>query len=416
MWSLLRSNRDVRLLFGAQVVSYAGDWFAYVAFVGLVQDLTDAPVLVSLVYVAQALPAFFMTVIAGPVADRRDRRRILLTVALLQSVAAAALLVVRSDATLVVGYLGLVAISALGSFVGPASQAGLPNLVDDDEDLAAATMLFGATWGVMLAVGAALGGVVAGVFGRDVAFACNAASFVVAAALIATIRRPMQRPRDGEAAEAQRVRPVADMAEAARYARRDPVVLALLASKASFAVGSGIFALLAVLATDELGGGDQDTGWLIAARGVGVAAGPLIATRLVGPSLSRVLLLCGGSGLVFGACYLGLSVAPTVVLAVPFVLIAHLGGGAQWTLSTYGLQRRAPDEIRGRLLAGDMGIVMLIITVSNVAAGLLADAAGSRAAIATFAAFSLVSGALYLVATAPVRAELDAQPVASSAV
>ncbi len=422
MWSLLRTNADLRALFVAQVVSFAGDWFAYVAFVGLVQDITDAPILVSAVYIAQTLPAFFMTVVAGPVADRFDRRRILQVAALVQAMAAASLLLVRSVATLPIGFLGLAVISAVGSFVGPATQAGIPNLVRHDDELAKASLMFGAVWGVMLAVGAALGGVVASVFGRDVAFGANAISFVVAAVLVTSVRRPMQELRAGrtvvdgsEAVErASPMRPVADMVEAARYARRDPVILTLMASKASFAVGSGIFGLLAVLASEELAGrgagsGDRTTGWLIAARGAGVALGPLVAARLVGPALSRVVLWCGISGVAFGVCYLGLSVAPALAVAVPFVLLAHIGGGAQWTMSTYGLQRRAPDAIRGRLLAGDFGMVTLIITLSNVAAGLLAGAAGPRLAIGVFGAIAIGAGFTYVVVTRPVRAALAAE-------
>ncbi|MCX6521119.1 MAG: MFS transporter [Actinobacteria bacterium] len=406
MWNLLRTNHDIRSLFAAQVVSFMGDWFAYVAFVGLVQDVTDAPILVTMVYVAQALPAFLMAAIAGPAADRFDRRNIIRIVSVVQAVAAAGLLLVDSAGRLWFGFVCLCVISALGSFVGPSAQAGLPNLARTPEELTKAALLFGSLWGAMLAIGAAAGGVVASVFGRDVAFIANALSFVVAAGAVTLIKRPMQNERAASAGPAPRMRPIADMREAFGYARRDSVLLSLLASKATFAMGAGIVGLLAVLATEELGGGDAATGVLIGARGVGVALGPLIAARLVGPSMSRVLLLCGGAGLAFGVCYLGLSVAPALAIAVPFTFLAHLGGGAQWTLSTYGLQRRAPDHVRGRILAGDFGIVTLIITLSHLAAGALAGVVGARVAIATFATLGLAAGTAYLVLTRPVRARL----------
>ena len=89
--------------------------------------------------------------------------------------------------------------------------------------------------------------------------------------------------------------------------------------------------------------------------------------------------------------------------------LAHLGGGAQWTLSTYGLQRRAPDEIRGRILAGDFGIVTLIITISNLAAGALAGLVGVRITIAVFATIGLAAGTLYLLLTRTLRASLAAE-------
>jgi MFS family permease len=158
MWNLLRTNHDIRSLFVAQVVSFMGDWFAYVAFVGLVQDVTDAPILVTLVYVAQALPAFVMAVIAGPVADRFDRRNIIRIVSMVQAVAAAGLLLVGSAGSLWFGFLCLCVISALGSFVGPSAQAGLPNLARSPEEHAKAALLFGSLWGAMLAIGAALRG------------------------------------------------------------------------------------------------------------------------------------------------------------------------------------------------------------------------------------------------------------------
>jgi MFS family permease len=406
MWTMLRTNRDIRSLFIAQVVSFAGDWMAYVAFVGLVQDLSDAAILVTLVYVCQALPAFLMTPIAGPTADRFNRRTVIRTVSVLQALAAAGLLLVTSTGTLWIGFVCLCLISALGSFVGPAAQAGLPNLARSPEEITKASLLFGSLWGAMLAIGAALGGLVASVFGRDAAFVANAGSFVIAVVCVSLIRRPMQQPRAADAGPAPRMRPIADMGEAVSYARRDSTLLALLASKATFAMGAGIVGLLAVLATEELGGGDGATGLLIAARGVGVALGPLIAARLVGPELSRVLLLCGFAGTAFGVCYLGLSVAPVLAVAAPLALLAHLGGGAQWTLSTYGLQRRAPDEIRGRILAGDFGIVTLIITLSNLAAGGLAIVIGVRLAIAAFALLGIAASTTYLVLTRPVRERL----------
>jgi MFS family permease len=402
MWKLLRTNRDVRWLFTSQVVSYIGDWFAYVAFVGVVKDLSDAAILVTLVFVAQSLPSFLVTPIAGPTADRYNRQAVIGTVSIIQAVAALALLLVGSEGSLWLGYVCLCVISALSAFVAPASQAALPNLTVDAEQLQHANVLFGSLWGAMLAVGAALGGVVASVFGRDVAFLVNAASFVIAAGAVAMIRAPMQAAPDHRTARPA-MRPIADMREALGYARRDSVLLAMLTSKATFGLGSGIVGLLAVMVTDELGGGDTRTGMMIAARGFGVAVGPLIASPFVRSSLSRVIALSGWAMGAFGVLYLGLSVTPFYTVALVLVLLAHIGGGAQWTLSTYGLQLRAPDHVRGRILAGDFGMVTLIASVSNLIAGVLADTIGPRPTVAIFATTCLAAAAGYLVVTRPVR-------------
>lgn len=402
MWRMLRTNRDIRFLFLAQVVSFCGDWFAYVAFVGLIQDVSDAALLVSLVYVAQTLPAFFSSAIAGAAADRFDRRTIIMTVSAVQALAALGLLLVHDKSSLWFGFVCLSIISAFGSFVAPAAQAGIPNLARSPEELKSASILFGSLWGAMLAIGAAVGGIFAATFGRDAAFVANGVSFVLASVLVFFIHRPMQEQR-AEHADRRRVRPLADMGEAFAEARRDPIILALLGSKFTFGVASGIVGVLAVLAKRRFDAGDDGVGLLLGARGLGVAIGPVVGARLVGQDLNRLLRLCGGAAIVWGVCYLGLSVSPSLAVGAVAVFVAHLGGGAQWTLSTYGLQRRAPDAIRGRLLAGDAAIVMLTLTLSNLAAGAAVGAFGPQPAVALFACIGIAMSVGYLAATRRLR-------------
>lgn len=93
MIGLLRRNRDFRSLFFAQIVSFCGDWFATVAMLGLVIDRTGSDVAASAVFVVQTLPAFVLSPLAGPAADRLDRRTLMLGVSLLQAGAAALFLV-----------------------------------------------------------------------------------------------------------------------------------------------------------------------------------------------------------------------------------------------------------------------------------------------------------------------------------
>ncbi len=158
-------------------------------------------------------------------------------------------------------------VAALAAFVKPAIDAAVPNLARTPEELRAANALLGSTWGVMLAVGAGLGGLFSQAFGRRAAIVADVVTFVVAAALIALIGRPLQR--DTEERAQSRVRPVADMREAIGVAREDPVILALMSSKATFAVGAGVVSQLAVLASEVHGSGDRGRGLLIAARGLG---------------------------------------------------------------------------------------------------------------------------------------------------
>ena len=386
------------MVFGAQIVSYLGDWFAFVALAGLVEDVTDSRFLVSLVLVSMTIPGLFMSPVAGSFADRFDRRKILIVVSILQAFAAL-LLLLHSAAGIWITFVAQCLIAALASFVGPSTSASVPNLVDNDDDLRKTNALFGSTWGTMLAVGAALGGVFAAVFGRNAAFIANAVSFVVAALLFAGVKRPMQSERTQNSNKG-RVRPIADMKEAINVAKKDPVILALLCSKMTFAVGAGIVSQLAVLASNVFNVGDSGRGLLIGVRGIGSGLGPIIGARIAGREMAKLLKVCGYAGIVFAVCYVGAALSPFIGMAAVFIALAHLSGGAQWTLSTLGLQMEAPDHVRGRVMAGDMAMVNTMIGFTSILAGLTSQFIGVRPAIIIFAAAAAVASVVYLIATA----------------
>lgn len=432
MWQLLRTNRDMRFVFIAQVISFLGDWFVFVALAGYVEDATDSEFLVSLVLVSLSLPSFLASPLAGPVVDRIDRRRLLIGVSGAQALAASGLLLLAEHRIWVVFvFQGLVA--ALAAFVKPAIDASIPNLARTPEELRTANALMGSTWGVMLALGAGLGGLFSQAFGRTASIVADIGTFAVAGLIFALVRRPMQGTsivsgptdavgsNDAEpgvaavgAADAEpgvapdrvpttRVRPIADMREAVAVARRDPVILALMSSKATFAVGAGVVSQLAVLASDVFNSGDRGRGLLLAARGVGSGLGPVLAARWARGSLRRVLTVCGWASISFAVAYTAAAWAPVLALALTLVVLAHLGGGAQWTLSTYGLQLRVEDRLLGRVMAGDFAIVTLVLSLTSLGAGLLSSAVGVQWAITTFAGVAGLAGAVYLVLTRHIR-------------
>jgi len=407
MFSLLRRNRDIRFVFGAQVVSFLGDWFTFVAMAGLVEDATNSRFLVSLVLVSMTIPGLFMSPIAGSFADRFDRKRILTIVSLLQALSAS-LMLFHSFVGIWILFLAQCSIAGLAAFVSPATGAAIPNLTDNEEDLRKANALFGSTWGIMLAVGAALGGVFASAFGRNAAFIADIVSFLLAAALFASVTRPMQN-HAAQPENSRRARPLADMKEAIHIARQDSVILALLCSKMTFAVGAGIVSQLAVLASNVFNMGDSGRGLLIGVRGIGSGLGPIIGARIAGRDMGKLLRVCGVAGLLFSVCYFCAALSPTLGVAAFFVALAHLSGGAQWTLSTLGLQIQSPDHVRGRVLAGDMALVNLMIGVTSILAGITSEVFGVRTAIIVFATAAACASTTYLLATAKIRQSLRTQ-------
>src|SRR5437868_5375675 len=156
--------------------------------------------------------------------------------------------------------------------------------------------------------------------------------------------------------------------ETVAYARTHPRVLALLASKGGYGLGAGVVALLSVFGKEVFKAGAFGIGMLFAARGVGALLGPF-AIRALSDRDETQYRMITVSVLLFGMGYAALGLSPTLAIGAVAIFLAHLGGGAQWLTSTYGLQREVPDFIRGRVFAADYGFVTLTMSISSVAAG-----------------------------------------------
>lgn len=373
--ALLRRNRDFRNLFFASVISLGGDWFLFVAINGLILQTTGRAIYVGLSIMAQELAFFLASPWAGALADRMDRRKLMIVCDVARMAICLAFLLVGPD-TVWLAFPLLALLSIFAAPFDPASSAAIPNLVTPQE-LPVANALGGSLWGTMLAVGAAAGGVVATVFGRDTAFLLDAVSFLGSALLLSRIHRSFS-----EAREAHQEHPgtLEATIETFEYARKDHRVLALLAVKAGFGLAAGVLALIPVFGRQVFDAGDIGFGLLMAARGIGALIGPFIGHRIAGPGHRRLYPAIGLALAVFGLSYMGLGLAPTLWIAAITIFAAHLGGGTQWVLSTYGLQRLVPDYIRGRIFAVDFAMITLSLGISSLVAAAIADSAGARQA------------------------------------
>lgn len=398
--SLPVRNPSFRLLFLAMVVSFAGDWFLFVALAGLLDELTGSPAAVAGMYVAMTVPFALSTLVGGPLADRLDRQRLMVGSDILRGLLVLGFLLVDRPSEVWAAFVLASAVAALGALFEPAALAAVPNLVGR-QDLAAANMLSGAAWGTMLAAGSALGGLVVAAFGREAAYLGDALSFFISAALVLRIRARFAEPR-----EPGRHHPglVEATRETIRYARRDRRVLALLAVKAAFGLGAGTIALLPVLALQVFRAGETGAGVLLAFRGVGIVTGPLLVRPFVrGEDLGRVFWAIAAAFGLFALSYALVPLMPSLLLSGVFVLTAHLGGGVQWTLSSYGLQALTPDHVRGRVLAFDEGLLMVTVAASAMTSGWVAASVGVRPVMLGLALVTVTGAALWTAATTPVR-------------
>ncbi len=316
-FALLRRNANFRRLWMAQLISEIGDWFYSLAVYDLLLLTTHSAKAVSWAIIIQTLPWFFMTPLAGHIVDRFSRRRLMILAEVVRGFVVLGLLLVRtpSDVWLVYVLLGVEVVFA--SLFEPARNALLPNIAKAEEVLPA-NALSSATWSLALSVGAALGGVVTALLGRDVAFTVNSLSFFASALLILRIHvhESHLEPAHSRGGGPQ-PRGFQSLQEGWEYLRRNPKVSVLAFAKTGLGILRGSLLLLSVFGERVFSIAEHGAlamGLLYSARGVGTATGPLIGDYLTRGRESRMWKIIGFSYFLIGASYLVFSRAPSLAL------------------------------------------------------------------------------------------------------
>jgi Na+/melibiose symporter-like transporter len=399
---LLR-RRDFRRVWISGLVSMTGDWVTFTALPLVVYDLTGSTLATGGMFLAGILPRVVWGSLAGVLVDRWDRRRTLVAANLAHAAALLPLLAVSTESELWIVYVVAFVQSTLGQVVDPAEGALLPRLVERDE-LVAANALNGLNNNLARLVGPVLGGVTVQAAGLSAVVAIDLVSFLVAAALVASIA-----PEHGRIARAAAVERAAeaiagfwaDWLDGLRLIARTRVAAVLFGFAAVTGVGEGVMlTLFVVFVTDVLESGGAGYGLVIAAQAAGGLVGSVVVARLGGGITAERLLAGGAVGVgVIDLCtftyplawpVLWPAVALMVVVGLPFAGLA----AARATLQ----QTAVEDAYLGRLL-GSVGTTgALAMVVGIVIAGTLGDVVGVVPLLViqsvAYAAAGLVVGAL----------------------
>jgi len=264
------------------------------------------------------------------------------------------------------------------AFFEPARTALIPNITSEAE-LLPANALASATWSAMLAIGASIGGAVTALFGRNIAFEINAASFFASALFI---RRMQYRAPAAAAARQPGVAALTgarDFVEGMRYVRSQPHVAGLMCVKAGWGLAGGVLLLLTIYGQrifPVAGSAAAGIGILYSARGVGAGLGPIALRWMLGQEPRTLRRVIGPAYFLVAIFYVAFAAAPTLLIAALCVLFAHVGGSILWVFSTVLLQMEVPDRFRGRVFAVELALVTLSSSISSYATAYALDRAG----------------------------------------
>ncbi len=405
---LLRSNRNFRRLWLAQIVSEIGDWFYTLSIYTVLLQLTGRASSVALALVLQVLPQTFVGPTAGVVNDRLRRKHVMIAADLARFVIVLAMLLVRSRSMVWMVYPLLLGETVMAAFFEPARNSVIPNIAARGEVLVANT-LSSATWSVNLLIGASVGGVVAAFFGRDAVFLLNALSFLLSAILISGMR--FAEPH-AESATPLRARDLIDFSpvlEGLRYVRNHRMLRPAVFAKAGELNIGPSWVIFTVLGAHEFAihWHNVNPAWeamlgmsiLLGGRGLGALIGPVISARWAGRSDRRLQLGIFLGYLTIALGYGALGFCTSVWLASACALLAHAGGSTVWVFSTTLIQLHSQDRFRGRVFSADLGFSMFTIAAGAYLCGRFLDAGMAARTLASWTgAVMLIPAALWAVA------------------
>ena len=355
-------------------------------------SLTQSPLPVALLSTCATLPALALTLPAGVMADKVDRRRILIVAQAWLAFVALALAVV-TWAGLASPTALLIASAALGvgsALMSPPWHSLLPDLVSRDQT-ADAVVWNSVAFNLARAAGPALGGVVIGAFGPATAFFLNALSFV---AVIEVLRRYAQIRKASESVHAARRTESLRAAALAAFhmTRRSRDLQRCYAAVAAFGFATaGVTALLPSFAKHALATDARGYGIVIGGLGVGAVLGAFVLPRLRAALHARTLVASAMA--TYGVCLLALSQARSLALAAVLLVPAGVGWISSYTTMNALVQLSTPAWVKSRVLALYQVAFLAAWSSGAAAAGAIATSAGIEHTVSLFAFFALFAAA-----------------------
>ena len=368
------SNAKYRRLWAASVISLLGEWFNTIALFLLILEYSGSEFLLGILFSVRMILFGISQPINGLLADRLNRKSLMLWSNIAQIFLALTFLMVDGPEDM----WWLIAVSGImmlfhGVYV-TAERAAVPNIVDE-EDLITANAIGSASWSTALCTGAMLGGIVVSQWGTDAAFVIDSFTFLLSAIILIplsieqTVDENMKGPIFRTA--------VKNIKIGWDRIYSDKKLLRIVFAKTSWNLaGAGLAGVFLVLAGSDISGYGAAFGFglFFFARGIGTGIGPLIARsvfkdRSKWPNMVGILVSLSGIFYFF----VGLTIDYYLPLTVFLIICAHSASGGNWVLSTVLTQTWVEDEVRGRVFSMDMLLLGLSAGLSTTTAGYLVE-------------------------------------------
>ena len=366
-------HKNYRLFFSGQGISLIGTWMQQIAVSWLVYRMTHSAFLLGLVGFSSQIATFLLAPVAGVIADRHHRHRLLFitqSMAMLQAVVLYTLFVTH---TIAVWHIVLLSffLGAVNAFDIPIRQSFTVDMLNDREDLSNAIALNSSMVNAARLIGPSIGGILIALFGEGTCFLVNALSYIAVLLSLAMMKLPIW-----EALGRQKESVILQLKEGFTYAFNFmPIRTILMLLSVMSLVSGGVQALMPVFARDIFHGGAQTLGLLMAASGLGALIGAIyLAGRKNVLGLSKVI---AATAILFGCGVLVFSQTSFLAIALPVLLFSGFGMMVQMASSNIILQTVVEEDKRGRVMSFYTMAFMGLSPFGSLLSGSLAERIGA---------------------------------------
>jgi MFS family permease len=386
---------DFRLLWAGGLISSLGSWLLVIAVPAYILAATGSLRDTGLTLAAEYLPLLLLGPVAGAIADRWDRRRLMIAANLFCAGAVAVMLLGVSPGRYWVLYVALIAENAGAALYGPALRARTPAIVGTGPLLSSANSLTSAGGGIVRLIGGPLGGVLLGVCGIRWLICADAVSYLLSAAAMVMTSRTGGGHQDRNAVVAAVAR---DLVEGFGVLRAQPVARSLLPVMVIFlTANASLSAVLIPFGVQRLGGSEH-TGFLLSCLGVGFLIGAPVTRAFLDRAQPRNLMAASLTG--SAIAYLLLFTSSSLATALPAAVAIGLCGCVSLVTQQTTLQRVITDAVLGRVSAVFLTGEAVASLIGSVAGPFLAQAA-NLATVATAASLVTLGAAALAFRTVP---------------
>jgi len=395
---LVKTNRNYRRFWLAAFVSMFGEWFNTIALFVIILKYTDSELLLGILMAVRMGSFALMQPLFGLLADRVNRKKLMIITNLFQIGLALAFLGVNGPEDMWWMFTVSGIMMALHGLYVTAERAALPNIVSK-EDLATANALDSATWSTALCLGAFSGGLVVSVFGENVAFIIDSITFLFGTLMLLPLVIPQTFDKSSEGSLIKSS--LKDIWLGQKRIQSEPRLLRIIFAKTSWNIaGGGLAGVFLVLAGNEITfvGTALGFGIFFFARGIGTGIGPILARSVFKdstkwPKMVGLLIIVSG----FFYTLVGLSLGGPILLTLALVTLAHTASGGNWVLSTVLTQEWVEDEMRGRVFSTDMLLMSIGQVISTISAGYLIEegVVNLQQGILAYSILMVVSGIIF---------------------